>query len=127
MFVVLLYVVMHVFLSTEFALRIVSAPMALDLALGTVCELLQRWGQNRAGVPVLLGWLLGDSDPKTDPEASAPVTLTLSCYRALGSLRFCSQLQQDEIPHLMKPGVHYCSINTPTIKKKNKSHGQYLE
>ncbi|XP_064914350.1 tRNA (32-2'-O)-methyltransferase regulator THADA isoform X1 [Columba livia] len=57
---------------TEFALRIVSAPMALDLALGTVCELLQRWGQNRAGVPVLLGWLLGDSDPKTDPEASAP-------------------------------------------------------
>ncbi|KAK2535660.1 Thada [Columba guinea] len=57
---------------TEFALRIVSAPMALDLALGTVCELLQRWGQSRAGVPVLLGWLLGDSDPKTDPEASAP-------------------------------------------------------
>ncbi|NXW83716.1 THADA protein, partial [Alopecoenas beccarii] len=57
---------------TEFALRIVSAPVALDLALGTVCELLQRWGQSRAGVPVLLGWLLGDCDPKRDPEASAP-------------------------------------------------------
>ncbi|NWQ77060.1 THADA protein, partial [Columbina picui] len=57
---------------TEFALRIVNAPMALDLALGTVCELLQRWGQSHAGVPILLGWLLGDSDPKTDPEASAP-------------------------------------------------------
>uniref|UniRef100_A0A8B9R122 tRNA (32-2'-O)-methyltransferase regulator THADA n=1 Tax=Anas platyrhynchos TaxID=8839 RepID=A0A8B9R122_ANAPL len=56
---------------TEFALRIVNAPMALDLAFGTLCELLQLWGEARAGVPVLLEWLLGDSDPQQGLEASA--------------------------------------------------------
>ncbi|KAM9196592.1 tRNA (32-2'-O)-methyltransferase regulator THADA [Mergus octosetaceus] len=56
---------------TEFALRIVNAPMALDLALGTLCELLQLWGEARAGVPVLLEWLLGDSDPQQGLEDSA--------------------------------------------------------
>ncbi|XP_075605249.1 tRNA (32-2'-O)-methyltransferase regulator THADA isoform X3 [Balearica regulorum gibbericeps] len=55
----------------EFALRIVNAPMALDLAFGIVCELLQRWGEIRAGVPILLEWLLGDGDPKRDSETSA--------------------------------------------------------
>uniref|UniRef100_A0A8B9R2I5 tRNA (32-2'-O)-methyltransferase regulator THADA n=1 Tax=Anas platyrhynchos TaxID=8839 RepID=A0A8B9R2I5_ANAPL len=55
---------------TEFALRIVNAPMALDLAFGTLCELLQLWGEARAGVPVLLEWLLGDSDPQQGLEAS---------------------------------------------------------
>ncbi|KFW06066.1 Thyroid adenoma-associated protein, partial [Fulmarus glacialis] len=57
---------------TEFALRIVNAPMALDLAFGILCELLQRWGEIRAGVPILLEWLLGDSDLKRDSETSAP-------------------------------------------------------
>ncbi|KAM6207599.1 tRNA (32-2'-O)-methyltransferase regulator THADA [Sarcoramphus papa] len=56
---------------TEFALRIVNAPMALDLAFGLLCELLQRWGEIRAGVPILLAWLLGDSDLKRDWETSA--------------------------------------------------------
>ncbi|NXP47597.1 THADA protein, partial [Heliornis fulica] len=56
---------------TEFVLRIVNAPMALDLAFGTLCELLQRWGEMCAGVPILLEWLLGDSDPKPDLETSA--------------------------------------------------------
>ncbi|NXJ00399.1 THADA protein, partial [Psophia crepitans] len=56
---------------TEFALRVVNAPMALDLAFGIVCELLLRWGEIRAGVPILLEWLLGDGDPKTDSETSA--------------------------------------------------------
>ncbi|XP_009707772.1 PREDICTED: thyroid adenoma-associated protein [Cariama cristata] len=55
----------------EFALRIVNAPMALDLAFGILCELLQRWGQIRAGVLILLEWLLGDSDLKRDSETSA--------------------------------------------------------
>ncbi|NXB75182.1 THADA protein, partial [Donacobius atricapilla] len=56
---------------TEFAFRIVNAPMALDLAFGIVCELLQRWGEIHAGVPVLLEWLLGESDPQRDGETSA--------------------------------------------------------
>ncbi|NXK30820.1 THADA protein, partial [Piprites chloris] len=56
---------------TEFALRIVNAPMALDLAFGTLCELLQRWGEIRAGVLILLEWLLGDSDLQRDSETSA--------------------------------------------------------
>ncbi|NXL65774.1 THADA protein, partial [Chordeiles acutipennis] len=57
---------------TEFALRIVNAPMALDLAFGILCELLQRWGEIRAGVPILLEWLLGDTDLTRDSETSAP-------------------------------------------------------
>ncbi|XP_075352416.1 tRNA (32-2'-O)-methyltransferase regulator THADA isoform X2 [Mycteria americana] len=57
---------------TEFALRIVNAPMALDLAFGILCELLQRWGEIPAGVPILLEWLLGDGDLKRDSETSAP-------------------------------------------------------
>ncbi|XP_074022416.1 tRNA (32-2'-O)-methyltransferase regulator THADA [Numenius arquata] len=56
---------------TEFALRIVNAPMALDLALGILCEQLQRWGETRAGVLILLEWLLGDGDLKGDSETSA--------------------------------------------------------
>ncbi|NXW24302.1 THADA protein, partial [Circaetus pectoralis] len=56
---------------TEFALRVVNAPMALDLAFGILCELLQQWGEIRAGVPILLEWLLGDSDLKRDSETSA--------------------------------------------------------
>lgn len=61
------------FLSTEFALRVVNAPMALDLAFGILCELLQQWGEIRAGVPILLEWLLGDSDLKRDSDTSALV------------------------------------------------------
>ncbi|XP_014738632.1 PREDICTED: thyroid adenoma-associated protein isoform X1 [Sturnus vulgaris] len=57
---------------TEFAFRIVNAPMALDLAFGIVCELLQRWGEVHAGVPILVEWLLGeDSDLQRDGETSA--------------------------------------------------------
>ncbi|XP_062346348.1 tRNA (32-2'-O)-methyltransferase regulator THADA [Cinclus cinclus] len=56
---------------TEFAFRIVNAPMGLDLAFGTVCELLQQWGEVRAGVPILLEWLLGESDLQRDGETSA--------------------------------------------------------
>uniref|UniRef100_A0A8C5J6S6 tRNA (32-2'-O)-methyltransferase regulator THADA n=1 Tax=Junco hyemalis TaxID=40217 RepID=A0A8C5J6S6_JUNHY len=55
---------------TEFAFRIVNAPMALDLAFGIVCELLQRWGEIHAGVPVLLEWLLGDTDLQRDGDTS---------------------------------------------------------
>lgn len=57
--------------------------MALDLAFGMLCELLQRWGEMGAGVPVLLEWLLGDSEPERDSETSAPVILTPSCYLLL--------------------------------------------
>lgn len=74
------------FLSTEFAFRIVNAPMALDLAFGIVCELLQRWGEIHAGVPVLLEWLLGDSDLQRDGETSALVILTSSCYSMFKAL-----------------------------------------
>lgn len=79
------------FLSTEFAFRIVNAPMALDLAFGIVCELLQRWGEVHAGVPILLEWLLGeDSDLQRDGETSALVILTSSCCSMLEALQFCS-------------------------------------
>lgn len=71
------------FLSTEFTFRIVNAPMALDLAFGIVCELLQRWGELHAGVPILLEWLLGDSDLQRDGETSALVILTSSCCNML--------------------------------------------
>ncbi|KAM9316838.1 tRNA (32-2'-O)-methyltransferase regulator THADA [Gastrophryne carolinensis] len=40
----------------------VSPPMALDLTLGVICELLQQWNQVPVGVPVLLEWLLGEDD-----------------------------------------------------------------
>uniref|UniRef100_A0A8B9QKH3 tRNA (32-2'-O)-methyltransferase regulator THADA n=1 Tax=Apteryx owenii TaxID=8824 RepID=A0A8B9QKH3_APTOW len=56
---------------TEFAFRIVNAPMALDLAFGILCELLQLWGEIRAGIPILLEWLLGDNELKRDVETSA--------------------------------------------------------
>ncbi|NXQ87366.1 THADA protein, partial [Nyctibius grandis] len=56
---------------TEFALRVVNAPMALDLAFSTLCELLQRWGEIRAGIPILLEWLLGDGDLQRYSETSA--------------------------------------------------------
>lgn len=64
--------------------------MALDLAFGILCELLQQWGEIRAGVPILLEWLLGDSDLKRDSETSALVILTTSCHLMWGSLHFCS-------------------------------------
>ncbi|KAM9609197.1 tRNA (32-2'-O)-methyltransferase regulator THADA isoform 4-T6 [Morphnus guianensis] len=81
---------------TEFALRVVNAPMALDLAFGILCELLQQWGEIRAGVPILLEWLLGDSDLKRDSETSALVILTTSCHLMLGSLHFCSLMEEDD-------------------------------
>ncbi|KAM6355231.1 tRNA (32-2'-O)-methyltransferase regulator THADA [Podargus strigoides] len=56
---------------TEFAFRIVNAPMALDLAFGILCELLQQWGEIRAGVPILLEWLLANCDLKREAETSA--------------------------------------------------------
>lgn len=55
-----------------FMFRVMNAPLALDLAFGTLCEQLQQWGQTCAGIPVLLEWLLGDSDPRGGLEPSAP-------------------------------------------------------
>ncbi|XP_018411906.1 PREDICTED: thyroid adenoma-associated protein [Nanorana parkeri] len=47
---------------TGFAFSTVNPPMALDLTLGVLCELLQQWDEVSAGVPVLLEWLLGEDD-----------------------------------------------------------------
>uniref|UniRef100_A0A8C2T8B1 tRNA (32-2'-O)-methyltransferase regulator THADA n=1 Tax=Coturnix japonica TaxID=93934 RepID=A0A8C2T8B1_COTJA len=58
---------------SRFTFRVMNAPLALDLAFGTLCEQLQQWGQTCAGIPVLLEWLLGDSDPRGGLEPSAPV------------------------------------------------------
>uniref|UniRef100_A0A8D0GYS7 tRNA (32-2'-O)-methyltransferase regulator THADA n=1 Tax=Sphenodon punctatus TaxID=8508 RepID=A0A8D0GYS7_SPHPU len=52
--------------SAEFGFHVVNASMALDLAFGVLCDLLQQWNQTSAGVPVLLEWLLGEDDPKKD-------------------------------------------------------------
>ncbi|KAM5252050.1 tRNA (32-2'-O)-methyltransferase regulator THADA isoform 1-T1 [Hipposideros larvatus] len=48
--------------STEFAFCQVDASIALDLALAVLCDLLQQWDQLAPGLPVLLGWLLGEGD-----------------------------------------------------------------
>ncbi|XP_032630941.1 tRNA (32-2'-O)-methyltransferase regulator THADA isoform X1 [Chelonoidis abingdonii] len=55
---------------TEFAFRVVNASMALDLAFGILCELLQQWNQTSAGVLVLLEWLLGEDEQKKDLETT---------------------------------------------------------
>lgn len=39
-----------------------DASIALDLALAVLCDLLQQWDQLASGLPVLLGWLLGEGD-----------------------------------------------------------------
>ncbi|XP_050610742.1 thyroid adenoma-associated protein isoform X6 [Macaca thibetana thibetana] len=48
--------------STEFAFCQVDASIALALALAVLCDLLQQWNQLAPGLPILLGWLLGDGD-----------------------------------------------------------------
>ncbi|XP_045627576.1 thyroid adenoma-associated protein [Ursus americanus] len=48
--------------STEFAFCQVDASIALTLALAVLCDLLQQWDQLAPGLPVLLGWLLGEGD-----------------------------------------------------------------
>uniref|UniRef100_A0A8C2TDP2 tRNA (32-2'-O)-methyltransferase regulator THADA n=1 Tax=Coturnix japonica TaxID=93934 RepID=A0A8C2TDP2_COTJA len=53
---------------SRFTFRVMNAPLALDLAFGTLCEQLQQWGQTCAGIPVLLEWLLGDSDPRGEDD-----------------------------------------------------------
>lgn len=39
-----------------------DASIALTLALAVLCDLLQQWDQLALGLPVLLGWLLGEDD-----------------------------------------------------------------
>ncbi|KAM5143225.1 tRNA (32-2'-O)-methyltransferase regulator THADA [Callospermophilus lateralis] len=48
--------------STEFAFCQVDASIALTLALAVLCDLLQQWDQLVPGLPILLGWLLGEGD-----------------------------------------------------------------
>ncbi|GAB5569573.1 thyroid adenoma-associated protein isoform X2 [Prionailurus iriomotensis] len=48
--------------STEFAFCQVDASIALTLALAVLCDLLQQWDQLAPGLPVLLGWLLGEGE-----------------------------------------------------------------
>lgn len=48
--------------SAEFAFCQVDASIALALALAVLCDLLQQWNQLASGLPILLRWLLGDSD-----------------------------------------------------------------
>ncbi|KAM6180099.1 tRNA (32-2'-O)-methyltransferase regulator THADA isoform 2-T2 [Erethizon dorsatum] len=48
--------------STEFAFCQVDASIALALALAILCDLLQQWDQLDHGLPILLGWLLGEGD-----------------------------------------------------------------
>ncbi|XP_078300546.1 tRNA (32-2'-O)-methyltransferase regulator THADA isoform X3 [Panthera onca] len=48
--------------STEFAFCQVDASIALTLALAVLCDLLQQWDKLAPGLPVLLGWLLGEGE-----------------------------------------------------------------
>ncbi|KAG8443609.1 hypothetical protein GDO86_008960 [Hymenochirus boettgeri] len=52
--------VYHTQTKTEFPFCMVSPPMALDLALKVLCELLQQWKQLPAGILIALQWLLGE-------------------------------------------------------------------
>ncbi|KAF4016260.1 hypothetical protein G4228_008105 [Cervus hanglu yarkandensis] len=56
--------------STEFAFCQVDASSALDLALAVLCDLLQQWNQLSPGLPVLLGWLLGEGEDLVACEES---------------------------------------------------------
>ncbi|XP_073409555.1 tRNA (32-2'-O)-methyltransferase regulator THADA-like [Dendrobates tinctorius] len=47
---------------TGFQYYTVNPPMALDLTIGILCELLQQWNHVAQGVTVLLEWLLGEDD-----------------------------------------------------------------
>lgn len=47
-----------------------DASIALDMALASLCDLLRQWGQLASGLPVLLGWLLGEGDDLTVCEES---------------------------------------------------------
>uniref|UniRef100_A0A8C3LUW1 tRNA (32-2'-O)-methyltransferase regulator THADA n=1 Tax=Chrysolophus pictus TaxID=9089 RepID=A0A8C3LUW1_CHRPC len=83
-------------LSTEelncFTFRVMNAPLALDLAFGTLCEQLQQWGETHAGIPVLLGWLLGDSDPRGGLQPSGPVSDTQDeCLFDKGEVNFWAE------------------------------------
>ncbi|XP_021508522.1 tRNA (32-2'-O)-methyltransferase regulator THADA [Meriones unguiculatus] len=56
--------------STEFAFCQVDASVALALALAVLCDLLQQWEQLVPGLPILLGWLLGEGDGLEGREQS---------------------------------------------------------
>ncbi|XP_038607456.1 thyroid adenoma-associated protein [Tachyglossus aculeatus] len=60
----------HICKTSELAFCSLTAAVALDVAIELLCELLLWWNQAAAGVPVLLGWLLGDSETGPDAETS---------------------------------------------------------
>lgn len=55
-----------------------DASAALALALAVLCDLLQQWEQLVPGLPILLGWLLGEGDGleghEQSPQQVIPVT-----------------------------------------------------
>uniref|UniRef100_A0A6I8NBT2 tRNA (32-2'-O)-methyltransferase regulator THADA n=1 Tax=Ornithorhynchus anatinus TaxID=9258 RepID=A0A6I8NBT2_ORNAN len=60
----------HICKTSELAFCPVTAAVALDVAIELLCELLLRWNRAATGVPVLLGWLLGDGETGPDAEPS---------------------------------------------------------
>ncbi|KAM6956245.1 thyroid adenoma-associated protein [Aplochiton taeniatus] len=52
-------------LSTEEAGVAVCPPVALDLGVGLLCQLILRWAQVSAGILTLIEWLLGDGEGET--------------------------------------------------------------
>ncbi|XP_051017353.1 thyroid adenoma-associated protein [Acomys russatus] len=56
--------------ATEFAFCQVDASIALALASAVLCDLLQQWDQLVPGLPILLGWLLGEGDALEGLEQS---------------------------------------------------------
>lgn len=57
----------------EFEFCVVNPPMAMDLAFGILCGLLQHWDRVSAGIVILLEWLLGEDGLKRDLEDSKSV------------------------------------------------------
>ncbi|XP_061086252.1 tRNA (32-2'-O)-methyltransferase regulator THADA-like, partial [Conger conger] len=58
---------------TDVAPAALCPPVALELGVGLLCQLLQVWGQVPAGVLVLTEWLLGDAEPETGREDTPPL------------------------------------------------------
>ncbi|XP_069464566.1 tRNA (32-2'-O)-methyltransferase regulator THADA isoform X2 [Ambystoma mexicanum] len=52
----------------ELGFCVVNPPMALDLAFGILCDLLEQWNQVSAGSLILMEWLLGEEDLKRELE-----------------------------------------------------------
>ncbi|KAM5292638.1 tRNA (32-2'-O)-methyltransferase regulator THADA-like [Ctenodactylus gundi] len=96
--------------STEFAFCQVDASVALALALAVLCDLLQQWDQLACGLPILLGWLLGEGDDLVGCVQSKHQAAQEDLFEKAEvnfwaeTLTFVSHLRRELLCLLSKPG-----------------------